>query len=383
MLTLISAPPRTGKTLKMMEIIFSHLNEGRPVYTNIVGINLVGVFVLDTSTPHDWRDLPNNSVVIYDEAHEHPAFSDLDLLRDLTPDLSDLNKISFKVTNSIFDSEMEVFISNYLKLNDFPTEMQSLIFLEIKEKKVYSKDLIKLLNGHIEILKKKRIVRAKDDILDIGRSLTLHGHFGMDIYMITQNPRLLSAHVLASVGRHLFMRRLWGLDMATIFEYAEAKTSFTASVRKEALNITHWRYPKHLYKYYISSEHHNIKKTFPKKYLAFAFIPLIIFGYVYHNMTQSKTGFFGVVGDEKRVQLSSDKPTDSSGEPTYPSNKPIHSSDKPIHSSDYPLSSSTPLPQPNFSSELPPHSSLGSITVDGKKTCYDSMAQKISCGVSL
>ncbi len=64
MLYLISAPPRTGKTLKAIEIIFKHLNQGRVVYTNIVGINIPGVitFTSEMQNPHDWRDLPNDSV---------------------------------------------------------------------------------------------------------------------------------------------------------------------------------------------------------------------------------------------------------------------------------------------------------------------------------
>ena len=228
MLYLISAPPRTGKTLKAIEIIFKHLNQGRVVYTNIVGINIPGVitFTSEMQNPHDWRDLPNDSVVIYDEAHEHPAFADRNLIQD-------------------------------------------------KQK--------------------------MSQVRDIGISLTLHGHFGFDIYMITQNPRLLCAEVLASVGTHYIMRRKFGYDMATIFEYAEAKTTFSKHTAADALNRTFWRYPKHLYKFYISSEVHNVKKTFPVKYLAFALLPLFLFGYGYNNAKE--TGFMGLFKDEDKETI--------------------------------------------------------------------------------
>lgn len=224
MLYLISAPPRTGKTLKAIEIIFKHLNQGRIVHTNIIGIKIAGVinFNSEMNDPHDWRDLPNDSVVIYDEAHEHPAFAD----RNLIQDKQKLNKIR-----------------------------------------------------------------------DIGISLTLHGHFGFDIYMITQNPRLLSAEVLASVGTHYIMRRKFGYDMATIFEFAEAKTTFSKHTAGDALNKTFWRYPKHLYKFYKSSEVHNIKKTFPIKYYAFLALPMFLFYQGYSSA--SETSFFGLFGDEK------------------------------------------------------------------------------------
>ena len=228
MLYLISAPPRTGKTLKAIEIIFKHLNEGRVVYTNIVGIKIPGVitFTSEMQNPHDWRDLPNDSVVIYDEAHEHPAFADRNLIQD-----------------------------------------------------------------------KQKMVQVRD----IGISLTLHGHFGFDIYMITQNPRLLCAEVLASVGTHYIMRRKFGYDMATIFEYAEAKTTFSKHTAADALNRIFWRYPKHLYKFYISSEVHNVKKTFPVKYLAFALLPLFLFGYGYNNAKE--TGFMGLFKKEEKTEV--------------------------------------------------------------------------------
>lgn len=238
MIYLISAPPRTGKTLKCMEIIFKHLNDGAFVFTNIIGINIPGVFTFTSSTdhPHDWRDLDNfkrhhpelsnkSIVVIYDEAHEHPAFADRNLIQD-----------------------------------------------------------------------KKKMA----DVRDIGISLTLHGHFGFDIYLITQNPRLLAPEVLASISTHYIMRRKFGYDMATIFEFGEAKTAFSKHTAKDALVRTFWKYPKHLYKYYKSSEVHNVKKTFPLKYYFYAFLILCIFAYGFMNA--KKTGFFGLFKTEKQTQ---------------------------------------------------------------------------------
>ena len=76
MIFLISAPPRTGKTLFCIKKIFEYLNDGRAVYTNIAGINIDGVRTITDSPyyPFDWRDLPNDSVVFYDEAQQHLSF---------------------------------------------------------------------------------------------------------------------------------------------------------------------------------------------------------------------------------------------------------------------------------------------------------------------
>lgn len=73
-LKLVTAPPGTGKTLYLIKMIFEYLNQGRRVYSNIDQLKIEEVVKIDSNA--DWRDLPDGSVVIFDEAQEHPAFSD-------------------------------------------------------------------------------------------------------------------------------------------------------------------------------------------------------------------------------------------------------------------------------------------------------------------
>lgn len=227
MQTLISAPPRTGKSLYCMSLIdqLSRKHPNRRIYTNIIGMNYPGVLTINSTPekPFDWRDLPDGSIIFFDEAHEHPAFSAQDLLGTARTDAE-----------------------------------------------------------------KKR----KAEILDIGDSLTLHGHFGFDIYLITQNPKLLREQVRAACSVHYVMRRLWGLDVAMIYEFAEVQTYFANATRKQALSVKRFRYPKNLYKYYVSSNVHNIQKRVPLLYMAFFAIPIAIFALSYSKA--SETGFFGL-----------------------------------------------------------------------------------------
>lgn len=227
MQTLISAPPRTGKSLYCMSLIdqLSRKHPNRRIYTNIIGINYPGVLTINSTPekPFDWRDLPDGSIIFFDEAHEHPAFSAQDLLGTARTDAE-----------------------------------------------------------------KKR----KAEILDIGDSLTLHGHFGFDIYLITQNPKLLREQVRAACSVHYVMRRLWGLDVAMIYEFAEVQTYFANATRKQALSVKRFRYPKNLYKYYVSSNVHNIQKRVPLLYMAFFVLPIAIFAMGYSKA--SETGFFGL-----------------------------------------------------------------------------------------
>ncbi|OUY05516.1 zonular occludens toxin domain-containing protein [Acinetobacter populi] len=88
MLTLITATPGSGKTLKALSMIFDFLNDGRNVWTNIDGINISGVrkFEDDLENPFDWRKLDAGSVVLYDEAQKHPAFAKRDMLKKYPKD---------------------------------------------------------------------------------------------------------------------------------------------------------------------------------------------------------------------------------------------------------------------------------------------------------
>ena len=100
MLTLISATPGSGKTLKSVEIIYELLNKGYVVYANILGLKVPGV--IDISSQEDWRDLDNFRrqkpgmektpiAVFYDEAHEHAAFAEKDLLKNYQIDRTDFD----------------------------------------------------------------------------------------------------------------------------------------------------------------------------------------------------------------------------------------------------------------------------------------------------
>ncbi len=242
MQTLISAPPRTGKSLYCMSLIdqLSRKHPNRRIYTNIIGMNYPGVLTINSTPekPFDWRDLPDGSIIFFDEAHEHPAFSAQDLLGTARTDAE-----------------------------------------------------------------KKR----KAEILDIGDSLTLHGHFGFDIYLITQNPKLLREQVRAACSVHYVMRRLWGLDVAMIYEFAEVQTYFANATRKQALSVKLFLYPKNLYKYYVSSNVHNIQKRVPLLYMSFFAIPVLIFAMGYSKA--SDTGFFGLFEKDKQAQQIEKVPT--------------------------------------------------------------------------
>lgn len=273
MAILITAPIGTGKTLYTIELIFEYLNQGRPVYSNIVGLKVTGVINVDSTSqkPFDWRDLPNDAVLFFDEAHEHPAYSERDLLKNLTIES--------------YEQDLK--------------NVDSLDFSDTKKKSI---------TAQIEKEYAKALRRKKEEILDIGLSMSMHRHFGIEIILISQNPTKLNKDVLSNVTIHHVMRRKFGFDAANIWTFGEAMTTWGKSVADSALVKKYWRFPKHLYNYYVSSEKHNIKKYFPKKYYAYACIPLLIFYLAYAKARD--TGFMGLIPKSDQVeevkQISSD-----------------------------------------------------------------------------
>jgi hypothetical protein len=259
MLTTISAPPGTGKSLKCVQIIEESLrkNPNRLIFTNIIGLNIPGVLPIVSSAnkPFDWRDLPDGSLVVYDEAHEHPAFAKTDLLNNyqLPSYINDLydNEIAKVLDYANLPKPLKIQLLNkhghvYTEL---PTE------LKVKE----SEQII----SKIRNLQKLHLSKAKDDILDIGRGLTMHRHWGFDIILVTQKPDLLNAFVKAACSEHLILRRLFKMELAVIYTFTEIQDHFGNATRKNAISWSIWFFPKHLYKYYISAEQHTAKASFP------------------------------------------------------------------------------------------------------------------------
>lgn len=264
---IIDAPPRTGKSQYMIYLIdkFTKKYPNRHIVTNIIGINYPGVISINSTLhkPVDWRDYPNGTIFIFDEAHEHPAFSADDLMKDIYVDTRDLDSIMTKVSNGIFDEQVLYHMDSFFSFNQIDDEQIQIIKDTIKNQKRLPIDFKKQFFDDINKKKKQAVVKKKEDILDIGRSLTLHGHFGFDIYLITQDIKRLNAATIAATSKHLKLRRLFGWPMMFIYEYTDVQKYFAASTRNNAISIKLFFYRPYLYKYYISSESHNVPKSFP------------------------------------------------------------------------------------------------------------------------
>ncbi|MBF6865444.1 zonular occludens toxin domain-containing protein, partial [Acinetobacter baumannii] len=165
--------------------------------------------------------------------HEHPAFAEKDLLKNYQIDRSD------------YDLDIDI-----VNLDDSLTATQ---------KKQRIDEINRKYKTALDI--------KKEQIREIGTALSMHRHFGFDIFLITQSPKKLAAHILADVGTHLHLRRVFKMKRATIYEFPEAHTTVSKAVRDDAINKTIWKFPKHLYGTYTSTEVDTHKQKIPLKYI--------------------------------------------------------------------------------------------------------------------
>ncbi|MCA8094472.1 MULTISPECIES: zonular occludens toxin domain-containing protein [Burkholderia cepacia complex] len=97
-------------------------------------------------------------------------------------------------------------------------------------------------------------VKAGEDI----EQLHVHRHMGVDWVIITQHPNRINKAVRDLVGRHVHVRRLFGLRKAMLYEWDS--THNPSSGFREAVK-TVWSYPRQVFSLYTSAEMHTKPKA--------------------------------------------------------------------------------------------------------------------------
>jgi zona occludens toxin len=99
-------------------------------------------------------------------------------------------------------------------------------------------------------------------------------HNGQTLFLITQQPRLVSTHVRALCGVHRHYMRKFGFYWATCHEWAGVRDNCDKT-RKDSI-ATQVRYPTEYFAKYKSSEVHTVKAGLPLKVKLALLVPLAI-----------------------------------------------------------------------------------------------------------
>ncbi len=116
-------------------------------------------------------------------------------------------------------------------------------------------------------------VKVSEDI----EKLHIHRHLGVDFYLITQHPQRINKTVRDLVGRHVHVRKLFGMNRAMLYEWDHCHN--VASLKDSVKTM--WAYPRDVFKLYTSAEIHTKQKAvIPKALfiLPVALVAVVVFG---------------------------------------------------------------------------------------------------------
>lgn len=133
-------------------------------------------------------------------------------------------------------------------------------------------------------------------------NFSTHRHKGFDIFMTSQHPTMLDAHIRKNCGRHLHFLRVFGLKSCTIFEWPEYRTDNDSGARRKTALVKRWSYPTNVFGAYKSADVHTHTRKIPRKVLmipVFLVLGAVIFFFWFHYMTD---GSFASLGTVHKVQ---------------------------------------------------------------------------------
>lgn len=87
----------------------------------------------------------------------------------------------------------------------------------------------------------------------IGKDLSTHRHYGMDIWLITQSSTLLNAYVHANTGEHVFMYRPRKKKSVKIYWWSHIQKSLSKEAFKTADDEQTWRLNPSMFPLYTST----------------------------------------------------------------------------------------------------------------------------------
>lgn len=96
------------------------------------------------------------------------------------------------------------------------------------------------------------------------REFETHRHRGFDVFLITQHPQLLDIAVRKLTGRHYHLRRTFGQEVSTVYQWEEATDPNERGSRNKALT-SRFKFPRERFAWYKSAEVHTVQKKLPWK----------------------------------------------------------------------------------------------------------------------
>lgn len=180
-------------------------------------------------------------------------------------------------------------------------------------------------------------------------ALETHRHMGVDFIVITQHPMLIHTNITRLVGRHLHVRRLGNMGLATVYEWDGCSRTL---LYKNTMAKYPYRYSKAVFALYKSAEvHTKQKRKLPSLILGLGFAVVAL-------------GFFGPsVASRLSDRINPQPKAENAAKAAKPASAPASSPQ--VHVAAVPQA---PASAPAISYVAP----AGCISMAARCTCYDA-----------
>lgn len=118
-----------------------------------------------------------------------------------------------------------------------------------------------------------RSVKRPDYVLGLAE----HGHRGIDFVWTTQMTSQLFTFARGVMGNHTHMLRHLGMGVCTLYQWTEMCEDVKSQTQRDRSIQEKWVYPKKLYRIYKSASNHHVKRNIPWRVVL---IPACVLGAV-------------------------------------------------------------------------------------------------------
>jgi zona occludens toxin len=149
-------------------------------------------------------------------------------------------------------------------------------------------------------------VKPGEDI----EKLHVHRHMGVDFILITQHPQRINKTVRDLVGRHVHVRKLFGLNRAMLYEWDHCHN--VASLKDAVKTV--WAYPREVFRLYTSAEvHTKPKAVIPKSLFLIPIAAVVAVVSAYVGLKSIHSGFGATNKSGGQVSTMASGPSDIAG----------------------------------------------------------------------
>lgn len=142
-----------------------------------------------------------------------------------------------------------------------------------------------------------------------------HRHKGLDVYLITQGPRLIDRHIHDLVDRHVHLYRAFGLKRSTRYEWNGINTSPDPTQDTDNATKQNFTFPAKYFAAYKSASMHTAKARLPWKPIVTLALTIPLCAFLLMHLFSRLSGGSDAVALAQAIEAPQPAPAGAVGPP--------------------------------------------------------------------